>query len=425
MEIDNIDNVISQLVAEEVPCHDVRERYNVNGIAFPSGSLDHVLRIIGKQNVGMTLEPTGIENMLIVRLEGEFDGEFRRPPGGNFEGWDYLVPVLKHVYSTFGVRVISDSPHGAPQASIPDTNEANLHIHFWSTPVKTEQTKMKSVFGIRLVGSQRDALKPSGIGTAIIDNEGNVVAEYYNNNLYILFDLPHASGEGVTEMFSRIIGAYFVLKGRIEDKLTHVYYNMNGITQESSKDLFVRSCNRLYESQVNEMERKLAEHDRKINDENVKLIADLRDREVLAAKLEPLKTSSEARKQWAGSEYDALCASEHVKDVRITDKVIHVYTDMIQIRHKGTTYNIGEFKIDIHTDGSEGGVRVFNLTRPIAGQLAHPHIKIDGHCCLGNIKEGVHKLLAEYQYVVLAQLMITFLQSYNSENPYGRVTLWE
>jgi len=103
--------------------------------------------------------------------------------------------------------------------------------------------------------------------------------------------------------------------------------------------------------------------------------------------------------------------------------IIRVFTDMIVIPYHGKNYKIGKFRIDIYIDGSNGAVKAYNLTDG-KEHVFHPHVKKDGYCCLGNITEGVTKLLAEYQYAVLIQLMINYLHTYNPGSTYCDIEHW-
>jgi hypothetical protein len=99
-------------------------------------------------------------------------------------------------------------------------------------------------------------------------------------------------------------------------------------------------------------------------------------------------------------------------------------TDMIDINYQDHVYHMGEYRIDINTDGSDGGVTIHNLTQLVAGRYHHPHIASGGKCCFGNISTGVAKLIGDYQYVVLIQLLINYLKSYDRGGAYKYIDNW-
>jgi hypothetical protein len=415
------------LNGEGIPCHDITKQFNNRqAICFPSSYVNSVLDNLNRQSSDYMLEPSNIANMhIMVITDGE--NEFVRPPQvDHFEAWSDLVPVIKAAHKVLGVRLILDNPHRSVKNPTPTTDENIVYVHFWSAPKDKGETKLKKVFGYSLSGGQMDAMKPSGIGTVLHDNDGVTFGECIDNNLYILFDLPHG-GSDVTLVFANIMKKFFEFKERTVEELTEFWQAIiygSSMDSSTAKDLFIKSCSKLYEKNLSKMEETLKEYDKRLDQHTQEVVKVTREREVLLMKYEPLKGSTEERKKWAGNEYDVLCASPHVKRVVVKGKTIQVFTDMISIQHHMLTYDIGEFRIDINTDGDASGVKAFNLTRNIEGILAHPHVKANGYCCLGNISEGVIKLLAEYQYVILAQLMITYLHSYNSDSAYGKIELW-
>ncbi|MGE5849848.1 MAG: hypothetical protein ACM362_06965, partial [Candidatus Methylomirabilota bacterium] len=58
-----------------------------------------------------------------------------------------------------------------------------------------------------------------------------------------------------------------------------------------------------------------------------------------------------------------------------------------------------------------GEVRIWNLSSRI-GAYDHPHIHL-GRPCLGPIREGIAKLLGEFQFVAAAEVLIDFLHTVN------------
>ena len=430
---DGIDRKIIGLSELGVPCHNVSKIYKRNHISFPAANAPLVMDYFGKKDSPYTLEPTSMANMFLMRFF-KTDMSYLTPPGPNFECWDGMTPVMKSIYDIFGVKIIPSNPHGEPRTPVSVGSDSGfLYVHFYSSPIKTSKVKMTNVYGYELSGGQCDAMKPSNTGIAIKDDSGTVVAEYLNENLYVLFDLPHGD-ENVTEIFARIMTSYFAMRGVSTVKLREFYqFILKGVSyvtepfkskDNSSRAQFARECGKLYKKNLKAMEDSLNAYNAVISENNRKLIETMRERDIILLKLEPLRSSVDARQAWADTEYDNLLATPHVENVKVEDKVISIYTDMITIHYVIKDYNIGKFRIDIHTDGSDLGVTAFNLTSPKNG-CAHPHIKQEkGYCCLGNIQNGITKLLAEYQYVIVAQIMINFLHSYNEDSAYNKIYQW-
>ncbi|MFA6407794.1 MAG: hypothetical protein WCV80_03765 [Candidatus Paceibacterota bacterium] len=122
-------------------------------------------------------------------------------------------------------------------------------------------------------------------------------------------------------------------------------------------------------------------------------------------------------------EFTQIFKIPHVKDMRILDNIIEIFTDNLYIDEDGVRYDIGEFRIVIYTDGSEGGVRFYNLTRRVDGyweKSHHPHINGEGQACLGTIQEAIPELIAKYEYSIVITLCLQFLQSVSTSDSAGK-----
>jgi len=100
-----------------------------------------------------------------------------------------------------------------------------------------------------------------------------------------------------------------------------------------------------------------------------------------------------------------------------TEGVIEVYTDTLYCKHPKTSvvHEIGKFKIIISNDKTEP--TWINLTRQVDGYMA-PHIDSDGEACLGNMEEVFPELIANYEYSIVIQLAIQFVESVNINGTY-------
>jgi len=218
---------------------------------------------------------------------------------------------------------------------------------------------------------------------------------------------------------------YFKSIGKTEESLTKFFQIVTKLVDTRSRLAFTNGCGELVKLNIANTTKEISEREERISKCTLLITQSARDMILLQKRLTVLTGTSEEVTTWANSEYDALRLITDVKSVVVSGKVISIYTNRIDI-HTDTNlcpYHIGEFRIDIHTDGSEGGVRIYNLTNVHDG-YQHPHINYGGYCCFGNISSGVAKLLAEYQYVVLAQLLMSYLKSYVPYGAYIRIENW-
>lgn len=121
-------------------------------------------------------------------------------------------------------------------------------------------------------------------------------------------------------------------------------------------------------------------------------------------------------------EYDSLLSLPGVRGVDVSESVVTIRTSPLVLEHDGDRFLIGEFALDLDLEGS---ITVRNLANTISkGGWEHPHVQ-GGVPCLGNLRNGMMKLLGECEVVPLASMLIQFLHSYDPETAYCRVEMWE
>jgi hypothetical protein len=435
--LDLLEEKIRWLNAAGIPCYSVPMNGTNNNLTFPSTSAEQVMEFVGLGSIGYTLSSTNRDHVFVMDMKtSDTSGDVALllknismqqkfvKPDKYFEAWDNLFPVFQSVYENFGITIIPDNPHGVPTKPI-ISGENVLYVHFYSrADYGGGFNSRDSIFGIGLVGEQRRAMMPSFHGESIKDTNGDVIAEIVENNLYILNNLPRVSGDNVTRIFERIMSAYFAIRKQPESLISKIKMGFKKtLPTNSARRQFINGCTSLIDINVSAMERTVEKCDYELSVCNQSIVNYSRERDITLQKLEPMKISRTKREEWADKEYDTLCAIPHIKNVEMENNVLKLYTDLIKITYNDVLYNMGEYKIEIYTDGSNEGVRVFNLTKQREG-LQHPHIHRNGHCCLGNIAQGVGKLVAEYEYTVLAQLIVNYLQTYNPSSEYGSIRLW-
>lgn len=111
---------------------------------------------------------------------------------------------------------------------------------------------------------------------------------------------------------------------------------------------------------------------------------------------------------------EPLLLSKKYKNFEYDTMSIKAYTNMIRISNFGKLYDIGEFKITVNLDGT---LVIENLTNK-KDTLDHPHI-LESKPCLGTIREQVQKMIVNFNFMPLFDLLYTFLSSYNRDGIYA------
>jgi len=97
-------------------------------------------------------------------------------------------------------------------------------------------------------------------------------------------------------------------------------------------------------------------------------------------------------------------------------------TTEARIRYNGMIYPLGRFRICISlSSSSTADIHLVNLDHQNTS-YTHPHVTDSGESvCWGDIKEGVYKLWADWNWTVLIQVIWNFLNSYNDDDRFTSV----
>lgn len=121
------------------------------------------------------------------------------------------------------------------------------------------------------------------------------------------------------------------------------------------------------------------------------------------------------------ADHDKLATLPQVARVAIVDGVVRVLTRPVVLEHRARTYLMGEFALELDL---ARGVRITNRCNTITrGGWEHPHIQGEIPC-LGNLSDGVVKLLAACELVPLTAMLLRFLESYDPTTAYCPVESW-
>jgi hypothetical protein len=146
------------------------------------------------------------------------------------------------------------------------------------------------------------------------------------------------------------------------------------------------------------------------------------DRRLPAAvrRLEQLRARSAAN-DFAAAELERLHAAPGVRGVQVSGRVLQVETEPIVIAWGDRQRDLGAYCLVLDLDGD---VRVTALGgRGPKSHWDHPHVQ-DGLPCLGNLREGVLKLIAEYELALATQVLLDFLGTYVPETAYTPIEGW-
>jgi hypothetical protein len=146
------------------------------------------------------------------------------------------------------------------------------------------------------------------------------------------------------------------------------------------------------------------------------------DRRLPAAvlRLAQLRARSDAD-EFAAAELERLHGVQGVRGVQATGSTLRVQTESIIVAWGERHFDLGAYCLVLDLDGD---VRVEALDRRgPKPHWDHPHVQ-DGLPCLGNLREGVLKLIAEYELAIASQVLIDFLRTYDPDTAYTPIVGW-
>jgi len=392
----------------------------ISGLAFPEEERARVLEILGLVGLGSPTQ-TDLEGVFFLEVRPTSSASAATVKVASWDGSNEggFVKTAQEVLPPALMRnIVFHVPH---RDTVPPIEDGQFHIWIWSSPGGTaNQPVPETIWGIR-VDCRDEGFLPSGQGISIMDPEtgwpvGELVGE---SNLFVHHDLCHKGTDREIQIFRRLCEEVVTELAATPEEKAERQRKLAEAERERSREAYVRECGRRLKKAVDESRRALEEAVENQAVFSQKLADAVRAEANLRRKLEQLAEAQRNDASRFTQEFDRLLAVPGVKRVSVKDGLISVFTEHLVTRplRDGTIRDLGEFRIEIPTNGS--GVRVFNLTRNVNGNF-HPHDAGGNRPCLGNIQDGLAKLVGEYEFAVVAQVMLEFLRTINEDDSYGR-----
>jgi hypothetical protein len=263
------------------------------------------------------------------------------------------------------------------------------------------------------------------------------VAEIVNRNVYVLFNLLGQDGVLRSLLLRRLLDLSLPrllkeLRTLSPLELDPLQATLETLRQETEaaatawdrqrqakvRQLYLQECrSRVHEEtafleqEMRLTEANLEEYARRITTETRRLYA-------YKQRLNTLRGSPSANEQYL-RDLDQLKALPEVREVQTQDGRITVFTAPLQAEHDGREFHLGSYRMEISFAGE---IRIRNLTDAV-GAYDHPHI-YQGRPCLGNIREGVAKMIGEYQFVAAVFVLLDFLKTINPKDWRIPIVYW-
>lgn len=330
---------------------------------------------------------------------------------------EILLPIV-------GKDIVLSVPH---QKTRRPEKDGRFWIYIWSSPegVGERKNPPEKIFGIS-VDCRDWGFLPSGQGVAIVDPETNwAVGEIVGENLYIHYDICEVGTPRELEIFRRLLEEVVIeMTTSFEEKADR----QRGLAEERrqrSRQEYIRECSRRFEKTVEGTKKAITDGHEKIHRLQEELVRAIRETSGSERKLVQLESCRGGEEEKYLQEYEKLLQVSKVVDVHVGDGVVKVFTDTLYCTDPRTSkiHEIGKFRIEINTSGSNSGVRWFNLTRQVDGYergMHAPHVFPTGKACLGNTQEIFPELIANFEFAAAAMVAIQFVESVNTDDGAGK-----
>jgi hypothetical protein len=329
--------------------------------------------------------------------------------GRRQEVFQSLVRALLLPVVTSYVRIV----HCGGRVRSPAAAGGPFNIYIASSPSGSQLLDTPtSIWGYRLLKSEK-AFVPSTQGLPVVDDQGFIVAELLDSNLYLHSSFIHYGTKAEAALLARI--------------LLEVRKELTGMTGLTPAELDRRVAKH-FES---ECERQLAYGVVPANRVDA-VKAELRQtqsnyrtllKSAVAAESELYRVEA-APTDELGREFDALLRIPKVKDVKVTRDHIVVSTDILNCTdpRDRVAHEIGAFEIFIPVN-QNNAVIWKNMTRRVDGDYRNmnaPHVNNEGLACLGNVKDVFPALIAKREFAAAIEVAIAFVESVNVDDKWGK-----
>lgn len=187
--------------------------------------------------------------------------------------------------------------------------------------------------------------------------------------------------------------------------------------RERIRQLFVSQCKRQIcqrKEQLLKDERELSTKLRELERISLKNKETLQESQII---LEGEKTQLETLKQKAAESFNKISSEEMVASISINPAYIIVRTRPISIEHKGTTYLLGEYILQMGLNGK------ILVNRSDRNTPIHPHVAKNGEPAFTtDLRLAIIGFMVNYDLLEIVQIMLGFLQSYDETSALYNIT---
>ena len=358
-----------------------------------------------------------------------------------------LPDVLQHYAESLGVPFRFE---GSVRQYTRPHRGAAIAVHHFALPTppvlfgiwpRILQTRIPFAFGHPLAPPAQHAFPAGsqmGRGQILRDQEGRAVAEIVEGNIYLLFNLLGQDGDLRPLLLRRVLDLCLprLLKELrslsplgldplqavleiLRQETEELAARWNRQRQAAVRQAYLQECRSRLQQETAFLEQEMQFIEETLEEYARRITAETRRLQAYRDRLNVLRGIP-------SSTTDHLADLEHLRDlpevraVEVDESGITVVTAPIDVEHGGRRFHLGSFRMEI---AFAGDIRIRNLTHAL-GTYDHPHIQ-QGRPCFGNIREGIAKMIGEYQFVAAVYVLLDFLKTVNPKDWRIPIEYWQ
>lgn len=359
----------------------------------------------------------------------------------------HLEPVIKEYGSALRIAL---HLHHPPRPFSRPRQESGFHLHLFALPRRLPWLSVLADPPILVVPiafshplDRCGRLTPTfpgrmPKGITLRDDEGGVLAYMHQRNIFVLFDLAGQAEDLAPLLLRHLLDRSFELmegdlaaqSGLHPDRVRFLLAGLRRTTelqktvrQDRRKALtrsqFQQATSDRVTDEIGFLEAEVRSTEEALEAGSLRITADTRHLQACRRRLRRLRGELLQDEDDVTRELDLLHQLSDVADVTASRTGLRILTRAIQAEHGGKVYALGTFQIDFSYSGE---ITIRNLTSR-HGYYDHPHIW-DGNACLGNIREGLAKLIGEFQLAAASEVLLDFLKTINPKDWHVSIERW-
>ena len=359
----------------------------------------------------------------------------------------HLEPVIKEYESALRIPLHLHRPF---RASSKPSEDPGFHLHLFALPrrflwlsliAETPLIGLPVVFGHPLREGARQALtlpRRIGKGIALRDDEGKALAYLHRRNFFILFDLAGQAEQlaplllrllldrALELMIADLVAQSGLHPDRIQSALTGLQRTTEAQEWASRERRSALARSQFREGrwgrvgdEIRFLETEVRSTEEALEAASLRLTAEARHLQACRRRLRQLRGEMIKDEADVAREMDRLSGLLDVADVTASPAGLRIITRLIRAEYAGKLYSLGAFQIDLLYNGE---ITIQNLTSR-HGYYDHPHIW-NGKACFGNTRQGLAKLIGEYQLAAASEVILDFLRTINPKDWHTSIEHW-